>query len=158
MLKCHLSVQIENTFSGLLSEKWLTHVVESALSAAGVDEAVGIELVIATDDTVHELNRTYRGIDATTDVLAFAFSEPSQSEDKQFVMPPGEVHNLGEVIVSYPRAERQAAEHGHSIEQELSLLIAHGVLHLLGYDHEEPDDERKMRALEAKILDSIKSD
>ena len=149
-----LSVQIDGPFANLVSEDWLRKVVDMTLVAAGLDAEVHIDLVIASDDTVRELNRDFRGIDDTTDVLAFALSEDA-SEAEAFVMPPGTVRHLGEVIVSYNQAERQAKEHDHTLDRELALLVAHGVLHLLGHDHEEPEAEQTMRAIEARVMGAI---
>jgi len=78
--------------------------------------------------------------------------EGEYPDDSPFIMPPDGVLHLGEVIISYQQAVRQAEDIGHGIDQELALLIVHGVLHLLGYDHDEPDREREMRKLEQEIL------
>jgi probable rRNA maturation factor len=155
VLDLDLSVRIEDAFAGMVSETWLRKVVGLSLSAAGVDSRVEMGLVVASDGTVRDLNRTYRGIDDTTDVLAFALTESRDSEVPPFVLPPDDTLHLGEIVVSYPRAEAQAEAIQHPLEQELALLVAHGVLHLLGHDHDSPEDERQMKALESKILDSI---
>jgi probable rRNA maturation factor len=157
MLELQLSTQIQDDLGAHPDEGWLRQVVESTLNVAAVTESVEIGLVIADDATVQGLNRDHRGVDATTDVLAFAFTETRGAEDEGFVMPPGTTLDLGEVIISYPQAERQAEELGHSRERELALLIAHGVLHLLGHDHEEPDDQKQMRALEEQVLASLET-
>ncbi len=156
MVKLKISIQIEKPFDGLVSRIRLKEAVTLALSHAGINKAVELGLVIASDETVHNLNRKYRGVDRTTDVLAFALAEADDKIAKPFAVPPDKIIHLGEVIISYPQARRQAEEQKHSIERELALLVAHGVLHLLGYDHEQPADAKKMRALEAKVLCSIK--
>ena len=148
-----LSVVIEPPFVGLVVEDWLRRAMEITLAVAGVSAPVDVGLVIAGDDTVHNLNLSYRGIDDTTDVLSFAFCEPQEGEP--FVVPQDEILHLGEVIISYPQAEKQAQEQRHPLERELALLIAHGVLHLLGYDHVEPEAEQTMKAMENKVLDTI---
>ena len=109
-----------------------------------------------------KLNRDYRGLDETTDVLAFSSQhwghyegedEPKSFQDgAPFVTPEGHGDFVGEVIISYPQCRRQADARGRNVEDELALLITHGVLHLLGYDHLEPEDERQMQALEEKVL------
>ena len=91
----------------------------------------------------------------TTDVLAFALSEQSHGDDERFVVPPGGAVQLGEVVISYEQAMRQAEEQGHPLNREIALLVAHGVLHLLGYDHEYPAEEREMRAMEDRVLEKI---
>jgi probable rRNA maturation factor len=152
MPQLHLSIQVQPEFVTRADTRRLKQAVESALMAAAVAEPVQISLVIAGDETVRELNRRHRGVDATTDVLAFAFSESGSTSDEQFILPPDSARDLGEVIISLPQAERQAEEQKHAVEREVALLVCHGVLHLLGYDHERPEDESKMRALEAAAL------
>ena len=74
------------------------------------------------------------------------------NEERFFALPPGQTGGLGEVIISYPQAQRQAIKVGHSVKQELALLVAHGVLHLLGYDHGEPQEEVVMKEKEKAVL------
>jgi probable rRNA maturation factor len=131
-------------------------------------------LVIADDDTLRRLNREYRGADEVTDVLSFAWDheghwegdeEPAVNEaaaesgaDVPWpadAMPTQDYYPLGEVIVSYPQAERQAQARGADTEQEMSLLIVHGILHLAGFDHVEPEEEAEMKAREQEALDRI---
>jgi len=105
-------------------------------------------VVITDDETIRELNREYAGDDTPTDVLAF-----SLREGEEFASPDGVVR-LGEVIISYPTAQRQAAEADRAVEDEIDHLLVHGVLHLLGYDHAEPAEEERMRARERELLDA----
>jgi probable rRNA maturation factor len=153
--KLQLSIHVEKPFVNLVDKGWLRWAVKLTLAQSGTTSDIELSLVIAGDDTVHELNKNYRGVDRTTDVIAFALSQANGKEADRFVMPPDDSIHLGEVIVSYPQAKRQANEHYHSIEHELALLVTHGVLHLLGYDHELPEDKKEMRALEAKVLSAI---
>ena len=153
MPQIELSVVIDPPFDSLVDEDWLRRVVEVTVSVVDVSQPVDIDLVITYDNTVKNLNLMYRNIDDTTDVLSFAFCEPQEVEP--FVVPQDEMLHLGEVIISYPQAEKQAREQSHPLERELALLIAHGVLHLLGYDHEEPEAELVMKAMENKVLDTI---
>lgn len=157
MAKLQLSIQIEKPFVKLVDRGWLRRAVELTLVQSGIASGIELSLVIAGDDTVHKLNKTYRGVDRTTDVIAFALSQATGKEAHHFIMPPDKFIHLGEVIISYPQAKRQAKEQHHSLERELALLVAHGVLHLLRYDHELPEDEKKMRALEAKALNAIEA-
>ena len=156
MPKIQLSIQIEKPFVGLVSKTWLRRAVKLTLIHTGISSPVELGLVIAGDDTVHELNRSYRNVDRTTDVIAFALSERG-AKSEPFITPPDDVIYLGEVIISCPQAKRQAEEQRHLLERELALLVAHGVLHLLGYDHELPEQAEKMRAMEYKVLDAIKT-
>jgi probable rRNA maturation factor len=113
---------------------------------------VEMGLVIASQQRVKELNKTYRGKDEPTDVLAFAAREEDGADLPPFVQPPDGVLHLGEVIIGYPQAVKQAEEHMHSIKREIAILVIHGVLHLLGYEHDEPEPARKMAAREAEVL------
>jgi probable rRNA maturation factor len=109
-----------------------------------------LTLVVTGDEQVQALNQRYRQVDAPTDVLAFAADETAGQDS--FVSAPGEPAYLGDVIISYPRAEAQAQAGGHPVSVELQLLVVHGVLHLLGYDHATPAQKRKMWAAQADIL------
>jgi probable rRNA maturation factor len=149
-LSYELSFQIDESFRDVVSEGWLRKAVEATLAAQGVSSPMELGLVIADDRVIQELNRTYRGVDEVTDVLAFALGEGGD-----FALPPDGIRHLGEVLISYPQAERQAREQGHPLERELALLVIHGVLHLMGYDHEQPDEEHRMRAVEEGILAAI---
>lgn len=97
-----------------------------------------LSLVICDDRTIHALNREYRGKDRPTDVLAFAMGEGEGAE------LAGEV--LGDVVISLETAARQARAHARSLEDEVTMLLAHGVLHLLGLDHRDRTEERRMTA------------
>lgn len=108
--------------------------------------------VVVSDDTeLHELNLHYRGGDAPTDVLAFPYEGEGGTHDT-FVGAPGTPRYLGDVIVSFRRAEIQAAEVGHSVQAELQLLVVHGVLHLLGHDDVADDQRARMWTAQAEIL------
>jgi probable rRNA maturation factor len=105
--------------------------------------------IVVTDDVhVRRLNRDYRGVDACTDVLAFG----DRPEPGAFVSAPEASVYIGDVVISYPRATEQAADYGHAVEEELSVLVVHGVLHLLGYDHETPEDRDEMWRLQGAAL------
>lgn len=125
----------------------LERLAARALEAEGVAMPSELSVMLADDTTVHELNRTYRGTDAPTDVLSF-----SQAEGDDFAQPEGTAPHLGDVIISIDTARRQAAEYGVSLQDEVAHLLVHGVLHLLGYDHQEPEDAQAMRLQEDAIL------
>jgi probable rRNA maturation factor len=135
-----LSLRIDKQFSHLVKRPWLRLVVNKTLTAAESDRDIQLELTITDDDTVHEMNRMYRGVDSPTDVLAFALIQDS-TDVTVFVTPPDEPPHLGEILISFPTAERQAGEHSHSVDRELAILVIHGVLHLLGYDHQTDEQE-----------------
>jgi probable rRNA maturation factor len=110
-------------------------------------------VLVADDATLHQLNRDYRGVDTPTDVLSFAAADAAPGA---FVLPPGVPQPLGDIALSYERVLAQAADYGHSTRRELAYLVAHGTLHLLGYDHERgPDAARAMRAREEAVMDEL---
>ncbi|MFC1925173.1 rRNA maturation RNase YbeY [Chloroflexota bacterium] len=146
-----LGIRIEEEYQARFEEKWLRGLVKRCLELHEFDSDVELSLLITSDEIVRELNQRYRGIDGTTDVLSFALTEEGP-DSSAFITPPDGVLHLGEVVISYTQAARQAENAGHGIEQEIALLVVHGVLHLLGYDHDEPDRGREMRELEQEIL------
>ncbi len=156
-----INVLIDEGLETHLEVSWLQSVAEQVLIAQGASSDVELSLVIASSERVQQLNRDYLGEDEPTDVLAFAMLPelPVEGELETdfplFITPPDGMLHLGEVIVSYPQAVIQAEEHHHSVKREIAILIIHGVLHLIGYDHEEPEPERQMQAREAEILSGI---
>ena len=108
------------------------------LSLTGVE----LSIVLCDNSFIHPLNRDYRGKDRPTDVLSFSQREGGDPEDPM----------LGDVIISIERAKEQAPEHNNSTSAELSLLLVHGILHLLGYDHEDDEEAEVMEAKEKEIL------
>jgi probable rRNA maturation factor len=127
----------------------LQQVAEATLHHEG---ALGQATLVITDDKgIQTLNRDFLGKDAPTDVLAFSARE----EAGAFVAAPEMGSYLGDVIVSYPRAQAQAQERGQQVEQELYLLIIHGFLHLLGYDHADEEEKAVMWARQEAILASL---
>jgi len=153
-----INVLFDEGFEGCLEASWLESVAEKALVAQGVDSKVELGLVIASQERVHQLNLSYLGKDEPTDVLAFSMLPEQSRGDLPFVAPPDGIKHLGEVIIAYPQAVIQAEEHQHSVKREIAILIIHGVLHLLGYEHDKPELEREMRAREAEILSYIEED
>jgi probable rRNA maturation factor len=138
---------------------WLRRVAEKVLTAESVDSAAEVSLMITGQERVHELNWQYLGKDRPTDVLAFPMQlVADKAERSPFVVPPDGIKHLGEVIISYPQAVIQAKEHRHPVKREIALLIIHGILHLLGYDHDVPKAKRQMRAREAEILSLIEGE
>jgi probable rRNA maturation factor len=151
-----LVIRVDRDFQGRIDKRWLRRLVKQSIATHGIETDVELSLLITDDATVRELNKKYRGKDKSTDVLSFALEADKRSNDSAgFVMPPGEMVHLGEVIVSYPKAAEQAAERKHPVEDELALLVVHGVLHLLGYDHDKPGREREMRSLEQRALSAV---
>lgn len=106
---------------------------------------VEVTLLLSDDDQLQSLNKEYRGINQPTDVLSFSSGEamPGMKDDEAY---------LGDIVISVPAARRQAKQGGHSLKSELQLLTVHGTLHLLGFDHEEPEEKDRMWWTQASIL------
>ena len=237
-----IDVRVFSAFRDPVKAAWVRRVARAALAIADEGGDRTVSIVIADDDTLHDLNRRFRGLDEVTDVLSFgdtgeggsgyevpAFAGTTEppaptpppdhphpsllpsrekgpegaggevpasagttegstptpllehphpnllpSREKgsegaggevsasagttgvEFPSLPDEPASLGEVVLSYPLAIRQAGEHNVAVEDEAALLIVHGVLHLLGHDHAEPGEEAAMKALERAALDSLK--
>ncbi|WP_177564654.1 rRNA maturation RNase YbeY [Phascolarctobacterium sp.] len=113
-----------------------------------------VDITIVDDAEIHTLNRDYRNVDRSTDVLSFALDEESE-EEPELVGGPEE-HLLGDIIISAETAARQAEEFGHGLEREIVYLAVHGLLHLLGYDHMNDADKAVMRAKEEEALREIR--
>jgi probable rRNA maturation factor len=109
-----------------------------------------ISLVLADNDYIQELNLTYRGLDQPTDVLSFAMEEIDDAP--QVVNEAAIPELLGDIYVSVERATEQAATYGHSFERELCYLAVHGLLHLMGFDHQTPEETAVMREREEQIM------
>ncbi len=237
-----IDVRVFSAFRDPVKAAWVRRVARAALAIANEGGDRTVSIVIADDDTLHDLNRRFRGLDEVTDVLSFgdtgedgsgyevpafagttgtpaptppldhphpnllpsrekgteprgndgnarAYPSPNHphpsllpsrekgaetgarirgsrlrgndegkgASDPEVVFPslPDEPASLGEVVLSYPLAIRQAGEHNVAVEDEAALLIVHGVLHLLGHDHAEPGEEVTMKALERAVLDSL---
>ena len=136
---------------------------DCALWMEGVSRPCAVNIRICGDDAIHEINREYRGVDRATDVLSFptvnypAGKTAGQCDKLLARELDDEVDAcmLGDLIISMPHVMAQAAEYGHSPEREAAYLTVHGLCHLMGYDHIEDEDKKKMRAMEEKILSAI---
>ena len=118
---------------------------QTTLARAYTSPVAGVTIVITDDDQLHQLNRNFLGIDAPTDVLSFPAEEIDPDSGEEY---------LGDILISYPRAVAQADSSNHAVQDELQLLVVHGVLHLLGYDHIEEKKE-VMWAIQSEILASL---
>lgn len=116
-------------------------------AAPNIEQDCEISLMITGNQQIQELNAAYRNVDMVTDVLSF----PQGDDD--FVIP-GEPLLLGDIVICWPRALEQSEQYGHSIEREAGFLFVHGLLHLLGYDHIEAEQEEQMRSLQRQIIES----
>ena len=127
----------------------IERAVRTTLTQQAYAQTVDVSIYVTTAEEVQQLNRDYRAKDAPTDVLSFA----DDGADSPFVLPPDMPRYLGDVAISWPHVVAQAAEYGHSDARELAFLTVHGVLHLLGYDHERgAEADAEMRALQDTIM------
>ena len=116
-----------------------------------------ISVTLTTPEEIRKLNAEYRNIDKETDVLSFPMFEKREIDEivkKQIKSPVEET--IGDIVISIQRVQEQAVEYGHSFERELSYMLVHGFYHLMGYDHIEEEDKKRMRPKEEKILNELK--
>ncbi len=135
-----------------VEEQWLNlleDVLQNALNAHKKPQSE-VSVVLVDNQYIQELNSQYRGLDQPTDVLSFAMEE--DATEGQEVLPEDAPELLGDIFISMERAVEQSKEYEHSLIRELNYLAIHGLLHLLGYDHQTPEDTAAMRAEEEKIL------
>ena len=125
-------------------------LVEKTLNHLSLNFDPYISVTIVNNDYIREINCTYRHIDRPTDVISFAFLDGDPNRDQLF--HSGQMVVLGEVYISFEKAEEQASAYGHSLERELKFLFVHGLLHLLGYDHMTEEEEKVMFRLQEEIL------
>lgn len=132
-------------------EDWEEVLLRSLAQAADVhaiDPEAELGVTLCDNAYIHELNRDYRQIDRPTDVLSFALNEGEEDGPEADLL-------LGDIVISVDKVREQAAEFGHSEERELAYLAVHGFLHIIGYDHMEPEDKAEMRAAEEEILGAL---
>ncbi|MDP9180456.1 MAG: rRNA maturation RNase YbeY [Chloroflexota bacterium] len=148
MAEHDILVSIDPAFGARIAADWLTGVARITLEMERTPSCQ-LSVVVTGDEQIRQLNREFAGEDHATDVLSF-----SLCEGETFVAPD-DTDRLGEVIVSFETAERQADEARHHVEDEVAHLLVHGVLHILGYDHAEPPEELRMRSRERLILSEL---
>lgn len=124
----------------------LMKMAAAVLQAEGCAANTEVSILLTDDESIAGLNSEYRGVEGPTDVLSF-----SQHEGEDDFAPGGEENLLGDVVISVETAERQARERGAELDEELDVLLAHGLLHLLGYDHAEPEEAERMFAIQAEL-------
>ena len=146
-----IAVRADSAYRRKIDSRRLREAAQKTLAHESAPSRAEITLVITGDDEIRDLNRKYRGVDAPTDVLSFGEAEA----DARCVAAPGQAAYLGDVVISYPRAVAQAATAGHPTDDELLLLVVHGLLHLLGHDHASRAEKRKMWAAQEEILNEL---
>lgn len=146
----NVDVRVDERYRRRVESKVLREAAEATLELQDVKDAHHLTVVITEDQVLRELNRRYRGLDTSTDVLAF----PNETKGP-FVDVPGLPRYLGDVIISFPQAETQALEAGNDLVAELQLLVVHGVLHLLGYDDQVERERARMWQAQQAVLDEL---
>ena len=129
-----------------VDDQVLVSAAEAALLSAEVEDSPSLSIRVTDDKEIQALNRDFRGYNKPTDVLSFP---------ADFTDPDLDSRYLGDVIISLPRAKAQAEKRGHKTSEELQLLVVHGTLHLLGFDHGDPEEKEKMWALQTRILSRL---
>jgi probable rRNA maturation factor len=142
---------------GLFTKPFLKKLLEKALKHLNQpSELLEMTLSIVSPEQIRELNKQFRDVDAVTDVLSFPTCDnPTRGAITvvcEEINPETDLCNIGDVIICMERAKEQANEYGHSLKRELAFLALHGMLHLLGYDHIQEDDEKQMFTLQNEIL------
>ena len=122
------------------------------LDVLDIKDEMDLSLIIVGKTKIRNINRDYRNIDRVTDVISFANID---SDDYDYLVEDGEV-NLGDIFINVDRVKSQAKKYGHSIKREFMFLLVHGMLHLLGYDHMEKEDEKIMFSLQDRIIGELK--
>lgn len=130
-------------------EEDFTAIIEQALKTLHIGDDVEVSCVLVDDERIHEINREYRHIDRSTDVISFAM------EDNDQFYVEGMPRTLGDIFISVDHAKKQAEEYGHSLRREMCFLFTHGILHLLGYDHMTDEQEKEMFGLQDEILGAL---
>jgi probable rRNA maturation factor len=152
-----INIQIKRGLKVPFSRRWLTAICRAVLDEEQVIQPVEIECIITDDTTIQKLNKQFRNIDEPTDVLSFAFKDTcTEAQVASFPSIPDSPEALGQIIVSFPRAVMQSAAHCYSIDQELAMLVVHGMLHLLGYDHHDPAEGREMKQREKHAINLLR--
>ncbi len=136
---------INNSNQKLKEKKLLNDYIKYLVKKLELEKCE-FNVIIINNEEIRKINREYRNIDRETDVISFALEDNLDIKYDGFRL-------LGDIYISLDKAYSQAMEYGHSRERELCFLITHGILHLLGYDHMEPEDEKEMFTLQESLLE-----
>ncbi len=151
----------EVLYNDIEEKKEYEEIVKKVISQCFKEESIensklSVTITLTTLENIQEINKTYRNINKTTDVLSFPMFEKDELELK--IRNNDFIHEdvLGDIVIAVKKVEEQAEEYGHSFERELSYMIVHGFYHLMGYDHIQGEDKKIMRLKEEKILTDLK--
>lgn len=128
----------------------LEQYYQKTLNLLQIEDKYVLSLIICGPITIRRINRDYRNIDRVTDVISFALLDDGEQEQYEDEI------ELGDIFINRDRVLSQAKEYGHSVKREFVFLFVHGLLHLLGYDHMNSEDEKKMFSIQKKIVDDLK--
>lgn len=130
-------------------EQVYMEIIEEAKKQLQITEDLELSCILVNDEKIHQINKEYRNIDRSTDVISFAL------EDNEQFYVAGQPRSIGDIFISIDHAKSQAKEYEHSIKREMCFLFTHGLLHLLGFDHMEKEEEETMIAMQKNILDQL---
>lgn len=153
-----LEIDLLDETKNLLDEdkQLVENILQFAAEYLKIEQGTELSLTFTTNEGIREINREYRDKDQATDVISFALEEMDDGETEidwgEFDLETPRM--LGDIIISTEKAEEQAKDYGHTKARELGFLAVHGLLHLLGYDHMEPDEEKVMFGLQKEVLDA----
>ncbi|HHY77945.1 MAG TPA: rRNA maturation RNase YbeY [Clostridiales bacterium] len=139
-------------------EAFVNKIINAVLEFENFDSDYEVSISFVDNDEIKELNRQYRNIDATTDVLSFPLLEFDRKSNNEPVIKDVLIDteiSLGDIVISTEKVIEQAKEYGHSQDRELAFLLVHGMLHLLGYDHIQESDEKIMFKKQEEILNLL---
>lgn len=131
------------------------NIVKEATRLLDIENNLSMSLTICLSDYIHKLNKEYRSIDRETDVLSFALEDGNDEDEILEMIDYTGIREIGDIIINLDRVKSQAKEYGHSERREICFLFTHGVLHLLGYDHMEENEEKEMFELQETILKNL---
>jgi probable rRNA maturation factor len=129
--------------------RYLNTIVLKTVETLNIDAQLALSLILIDDDAMLRMNKEYRGVDRSTDVISFAAEEG----EADFVA--SDIRELGDVFINIDAIRNQAEDYGHSLKREFCFLFTHGLLHLLGYDHMNGEEEKEMNSLQESILNEI---
>ena len=152
-IKLNLSVTVDDGIAGILPDEEMHDVVVAVLAHEGVGRPCELSVSLVSDEEITRLNAEWRGVDRATDVLSFECERPADPD-----LAEGEPCELGDIVLAPGFLRRQAARMGTTEADEARLMLVHGTLHLLGFDHMEPDEARDMQGREDDVLSSIPTD
>ena len=130
-------------------EKQFIEIIKTTLDYLKIEDDIEMSCILVDDKDIHQINKEYRHIDRSTDVISFAL------EDNEQFYIEGMPRSIGDIFISVDHARIQAQEYGHSLKREMCFLFTHGLLHLLGCDHMNEDDEKEMFSLQKEILNHL---